>query len=261
MSFFAQIDIGELLKYLLLGIIQGVTEVLPISSSGHVELAKLLLHLQIDEGVLFLILVNSGSLVVFLVYFARDLVRLIRDFFLFIFRRQAREEYRQDFHYCLKIVVASIPAGLIGFLFKDWIDEALLRYGGLFSGIGLMFTATVLLTSGYRHFSRRNEVISYSDALFIGLCQGIAPIPGVSRSGMTMIGSLHRGLRLEPSVRFAFLLYIPISAGSLLLCVKELFSEGAGIPSSDIFGLLRSRVFGGFVVYRVGFPMDPPHFP
>ncbi|HOW37599.1 MAG TPA: undecaprenyl-diphosphate phosphatase [Candidatus Izemoplasmatales bacterium] len=233
MSFFAVIDIAEMLKYLLLGIIQGITEVLPISSSGHVELAKLLLHLQVDEGVLFLILVNSGSLVVFLVYFAQDLFRLIRSFFLFILRPQTRNEHRENFHFCLKIVVASIPAALVGLLLSDWFDEMLLRYGGLLSGIGLMFTATVLLTSGFRGFSRRNDIISYRDALFIGLCQGIAPVPGVSRSGMTMIGSLHRGVKLESSLRFAFMLYIPASAGAMLLYVKKMFSEGTGLPSSE----------------------------
>lgn len=230
MVFGSAVDFGELLKYLFLGMIQGITEVLPVSSSGHVELAKLLLHLNMDEGVLFLILVNSGSLLFFLIYFFRDLIRLLKNFILFILLPSSRETTRDDFHFCLKIALATIPAGLVGLVFGDAIDELLRNYGGVFSGLGLFFTGTILLLNGERHFSRRNDQITYQDALFIGLAQAITPLPGVSRSGITTVTALNRNICIDSAIRFSFLLYIPISVGSLALFVNRMFAEGTGMP-------------------------------
>jgi undecaprenyl-diphosphatase len=223
----------ELLKYLFLGIVQGITEVFPISSSGHVELAKLLLDLQVDEGILFLILLNTGSLIVFLILYSKQILKLIRAFFLWIFFPDRREEFRGDFRFCLKIIVSTVPAGITGFLFSGWIDQMLIQYGGLFSGIGLLVTATVLVLIGQHHFTSRDNPITFKDAVVIGLVQALTPLPGVSRSGMTTVSALRRGVGLDPAIQFVFLLYLPVSFGSLILLATKISQSGLGIPSNE----------------------------
>jgi len=260
MIFGSAFDFGELLKYLFLGLIQGITEVLPVSSSGHVELAKLLLNLQTDEGVLFLILVNSGSLLVFLIYFFKDLVRLLKNFFRFLFDSSTRDLTREDFQFCLKVVIATIPAGIAGVVLGDLIDEMLIHYGGFFSGIGLLVTATVLLLNGRRHFSHRNDQITYKDALFIGLAQAVTPLPGISRSGITTVTALNRNIGIDSAIRFSFLLYIPVSVGSLALYTSRIFSEGTGLPA-PIYAVYYAGAFLASVVFTaVAFRFIRPIF-
>ena len=260
MTFGFAFDMGEFIKYLFLGMIQGITEVLPVSSSGHVELAKLLLNLQTDEGVLFLILLNTGSLLVFLVYFFKDLVRLFKNFSRFIFDSPSRDVTRDDFHFCLKVVVATIPAGIAGLVLGDLIDEMLVHYGGFFSGIGLLGTATVLLLNGRRHFSRRNDHITYKDALLIGLAQALTPLPGVSRSGITTVTALNRNIGIDSAIRFSFLLYIPVSVGSLALYTTRIFSEGTGLPA-PIYSVYYAGAFLASVLFTaVAFRFIRPIF-
>ena len=228
-------NLAEFFKYLALGIIQGITEVLPISSSGHVELFKLILDLQAEEGVLFLILLNSGSLVAFLIFFRKDLAQMIRSFCRYLLKPETREENRKQFIYVLKLGLATLPAMIIGLIFEDAIDQLLIKYGGFLSGIGLMLTATVLLLISQRRLFLGQTEISYRDSLMIVAAQALAILPGVSRSGLTTSMGLKNGLGVDSTIRFSFLMYIPISLGSLALVVRKLFIEGSGVPGNEYY--------------------------
>ncbi|MBN2504311.1 MAG: undecaprenyl-diphosphate phosphatase [Bacilli bacterium] len=228
-------NVLEALKYLFLGIVQGITEVLPISSSGHVEFFKEVVGLEIDEGLLFLILVNTGSLITFVFVYRHKLAQLIKDFFLFVFVPEARNESKSGFYYVLKLGVASIPAGIVGIIFSSHIDRIMIEYNVLLSGVGLVFTGTILLILAITKLRKGNTLVSWMDAIFMGLAQAVALVPGVSRSGMTTSTALKRGHSIDSALDFSFLMYIPVSLGSLLMIIVDIAQEGISVPSSAYY--------------------------
>jgi len=251
-------DILELMKYLILGAVQGITEVLPISSSGHVELLEMILKLKEEQGLLFLILLNTGSLFVFLFIYRKVLAALIRSSFLFIFKPSTREEHKSAFVYALKIVIASIPAAIVGFLFEDTIEMLMKQYGGIMSGIGLMVTATVLLLVSQKRLHAGSTEISYKDAIFVGLAQSVALLPGVSRSGSTTGTALARGTGVDSALKFSFLLYIPISLGTLMIELYKALKNGISVPDNAYyiyyFGAFFMAIIFTAIAFRVVFP-------
>lgn len=224
----------EAIKYLLLGIIQGITEVLPISSSGHVEIAQVFFKVHNDEGLLFLILVNTGSLLTFLVIYYKKIIELIRDFVLYIFKKESRKITHENFIFCLKIVVACIPAAVVGFVLKDFIENTILKeYGIFFVGIGFLVSGTALVLIREVRIKKGKTMINWADSVLIGLTQAIAIFPGVSRSGMTSSTSIRRGMGIDSALNFSFLLYIPLSIGSLIVQLFSIRNEGLGIPGNE----------------------------
>ena len=227
-------DIIEAIKYLILGIIQGITEVLPISSSGNVEMVQSIFSVQKDEGLLFLILVNTGSLLTFLFIYYKRLILLIKNFFLYVFKKDTREDTYNDFIFAVRIVVACIPAGLAGIFLKDFIDSFILTdYPMLFVGVGFIMSGTVLFFIRDVRIKKGKTMINWMDTILIGLAQAIAIFPGVSRSGMTSSTSIKRGMGIDSALNFSFLLYIPLSIGSLLVSIMDIKDEGLGIASND----------------------------
>lgn len=246
-------DIIEAIKYLLLGIIQGITEVLPVSSSGHVEIAKTLFEMEIDEGLLFLILVNTGSLIAFIFVFFRDLVNICEDVISYMFRPSMREDSKDGFLTFIKLVIASIPAGILGILLNDKIDELMMTYNVLLSGVGLLLTATILLITSQGKIKKGYTHISYVDAVLIGLAQGAALVPGISRSGSTASTALRRGIGIDSALRFSFLMYIPISVGSMILYIFKISDEGFGLPSSEYLIYYALSFLGAIVATYLAF--------
>lgn len=210
-------DIIELLKYIFLGIVQGFTEPLPISSSGHLVIFQELLGLSIRD-LNFEIIVNAGSLIAIIILYFKDLKRLITNFIKYLIKRE--EEFKNDFIYCLLIVLAVIPAGLVGFLLKDVIDQYIKNIYVV--GASLIVTAIALHLVNKEASNNQETEIKPLDAIVIGLFQVIALVPGISRSGSTMIGGLTRKIKFEEVMRFSFLLYIPISVAALGLGVFDL---------------------------------------
>ena len=206
-----------LLKYIFLGIIQGFTEPLPISSSGHVVIFLELFNLSI-EGINFEIIVNTGSLIAIIIIFYKDIVSLVKNSFLYIFKKQ--DEFKKDFLYVVMLIIAVIPAGLVGFIFKDSFDT--ISDNLWVVGISLLITALALSLVGKAAVENTNEELTFIDALVIGLFQVFALIPGISRSGSTMVGGLSRKIKFEDTMRFSFLLYIPISLAASLLSILDL---------------------------------------
>jgi len=255
------LDILEAIKYLLLGIIQGVTEVIPISSSGHVFLAQTIFNLKVEQGLLFLILVNTGSLVTFLVIYWNKIMELIVDFFSFVyhfvfhnFNRELRQDKYKNFLYSLQIIVACIPAAIVGILFQSQMDGLLINYGTLAVGVGLLLTGTMLYFIRNIKILKGKTMITWADTILIGLAQSVAIFPGVSRSGMTSSTSIKRGMGIDSALNFSFLLYVPLSIGSLVLMVYKVFSgmKSSGLSLIDSLGVPSNIYFLYYLLAFVG---------
>ena len=227
------LNIVEALKYLLLGIIQGLTEVLPISSSGHVEIAKQIVGIDFSNSLLFLILVNTGSLCAFIWIYRRKLWHLIKGFIVYILYPSKREQHRNAFFMVMKIVVASIPAGIVGILFNSEFQQLLEQYGLLIVGIGLLVTATVLyIITRDEPFKGQDNQLNWKDVTLIGVAQAFALFPGISRSGMTSSTAIKRGASIDTALDFSFIMYIPVSIGSTLLLIYKAMSGEESVFSA-----------------------------
>lgn len=218
----------ETIKYIFLGLIQGITEVIPVSSSGHVAITQLILQIQTDEGILFLILVNTGSLIAILYHFRKMIGRIIANFFAFFSAKKRTEVVEDDFTYVWKLVVASVPAAIVGFIFSSQISGLYENYGLILVGLGLLISATVLfVVKDYAKVNGR-QTISFQDAISIGLIQVFGMVPGLSRNGITTSTGLFRKMSMETSLNFSLLLSIPISIGSLLKYAYILIQDPSG---------------------------------
>lgn len=210
-----------LLKYIILGIIQGFTEPLPISSSGHIFIFKKIF--QANEALNdlnFEIIVNFGSLIAILIIYFKDIKKLIINFFKYF--KIKNEETKKDFKYSLLIILGCIPVGITGFLLKDYIENLL--QSSFIVGISFLITSLFLfLVRNINGF--KEEDLTWKDALFIGLIQIIALIPGISRSGSTLIAALFRDIKRNDALKYSFMLYIPISLGTMILGVKDLVNS------------------------------------
>ena len=176
----------ELIKYVILGIIQGLTEPLPISSSGHLLIFRELFNTNMFNDLNFEVMVNFGSFIAILIIFWKDIVRLVTSFFKYLFAdKKEKKKYYEDFKYCMLIVVGSIPVGIIGLIFKDKI-EAFASVKEV--SFALLITALALFIVKNSKGKKKDNEITYKDAIIIGLFQMCALLPGLSRSGMVLVG-------------------------------------------------------------------------
>ncbi|TVY02025.1 undecaprenyl-diphosphate phosphatase [Cohnella terricola] len=205
------------LKYLFLGVVQGATEPIPVSSSGHLIIAQRLLGLE-QNGLSFEILTNTASLIAICFIFRQEIGKLISGFVRFLLTRKA--EYRSDFLFCLFIVVGTIPAVIVAGLFKDRIEEIFSSVHTV--SVGLLLTGCALWLIRNLRGRKQDGDLKFKDALLVGLAQAVALIPGISRSGATVITSIAVGMKQETALKFSFMLYIPISIGGLVLGASDI---------------------------------------
>ena len=203
----------KLIEYLLLGILQGITEPIPVSSSGHLLILQTIIEkfhqgLDINFEVLATI-TNFGS--------------LIESFFKYIFKKDRSKEVSNDFSYCLKIIIATIPAGIMGLVATKLGLLAKLEENVKFIGLMLLLTALFLFLIRNFKGKKDRDKITVMDSIVVGLCQMISIIPGISRSGATIVGGMFRNIKRESAFNFSFILYIPISIATSILGVKDLF--------------------------------------
>ncbi len=213
-------DFITIIKYIVLGLIQGFTEPLPISSSGHVYLLEELFDIHI-EGAIFESLVNLGSMIAIVFIYRKDIIKLITDFFNYIFKKN-KEPYQGTFNYILLLIIGVIPVGIIGVLIKIYFYSYLkqmwlLALAFFITGISL------LVVTNYKLSIRRN--LTVKDALVIGAAQIFSVFFGISRSGSTMIGGIIRKLEFSDIMRFSFLMYIPISLAAIIINLPDYFIE------------------------------------
>ncbi|HNS25181.1 MAG TPA: undecaprenyl-diphosphatase UppP [Methanobacteriaceae archaeon] len=246
-----------IIQAIILGMVQGLTEFLPISSSAHLVLIPELLGVK--SNLAFDTLLHLGTLIAVLYYFWNDVVNMIQAFISSLFDLPSgkfREKLREDPYKRLSwlIIVGTIPAGLMGVLFKDFFE-------GLFSSVtsvAVFMLITGFILWGVERMPRGNrdvKDISFTNSLLVGIAQGCAIAPGISRSGATIATSLFLGFDREMAARFSFLLSIPAILGAALIQVKDLttgfdLSTGvflAGLLSSVIFGYLAIRFLMGYI--------------
>ena len=218
-----------MLDAILWGLIQGLTEFLPISSSGHLVLVPALLNRE-GPDLATAAMLHLGTLVAVLVYYRTDIAAMAK------FDRPGRKKITL-------ILIGTIPAVVLGFAFKDKIEELVADPKAV--SVMLVFTGVILLgTTLLRVGDRTFKAMGPLDAILVGLAQATALIPGISRSGMTITAGLLRGMSRTESARFAFLLGIPVIAGAGLLEMVDVLSSGTSIPSTVWVAVVVSGLSG-----------------
>ena len=208
----------DTLQAIILGIVQGLTEFLPVSSSGHLQLANEILgtDLNPESNLTFSLTLHAATVLSTIVILWAEIWKLLKG----IFSRTFTAEQA----YVLKIVISMIPVGIVGLFFKDYIEAAFSSIAVV--GVMLLITAA-LLSFAYYAKPRQKEELSYRDAFIIGLAQAVAVLPGLSRSGSTIATGLLLGNKKESVAHFSFLMVLPPILGNALLdCLKGDFGGG-----------------------------------
>lgn len=206
---------------LILGIIQGLTEYLPVSSSGHLAIGQALFGMNDGaDNLMFTVAVHVATVLSTIVILWSEIDWIVRGLF--------KCELNAETKYVLNIVVSMIPVGIVGLFFKDYVEEVF-GSGLLIVGFCLLITASLLIFSYYAK-PRQKEHISWKDALVIGLAQAVAVLPGVSRSGSTIATGLMLGNKKESLAQFSFLMVIPPILGEALLDVLKM------VKGEDVMG-------------------------
>jgi undecaprenyl-diphosphatase len=232
---------------ILAGAVQGITEFLPISSSAHLIILQDLFNFELESNLTFNVALHLGTLLALIIFFYFDIIQLIKNFSASIFNSDLKNKFEQRLPWL--IILGTIPAALIGFLFEDFVDEVLHS-----SNWSVIIIVVMLISVGALFLIMEKKVkqtkdisdINWKNSLLIGLAQAIALIPGTSRSGITIIAGLSQGLKREQAARFSFLLSIPIVAGASLKKMFDVYYIGGldlpmfglGIASSFIVGYL-----------------------
>ena len=214
------------IKFLILGVIQGLTEFLPISSSGHIELFKAFFNINYfgNYGLVVTIILHSATALSTLLVFREDIILLLKKFF--------QTNFNSSHDFFLKIIISMIPASIVGLLFEKEI-ESLFNSNVLLTGIMLTMTGLFLYFSNKIRLNTKE--VSYKHAVLIGLIQAFAILPGISRSGSTIVMALFLGVSKKNSSKFSFLMVIPLIFGALL---KNLIESNQSINIELNFALL-----------------------
>jgi Uncharacterized bacitracin resistance protein len=219
----------NIIVYAILGAIQGFSEPIPISSSGHLVIFKSIFEhfgWQFPStDITFEVLVNTGSLLAIMFYYRKDIVRLFNSFFSYIFKAEKREEVLPDFRYCMLLIVATIPAAIGGVFLNDYIEEAFSNVKLV--GCTLLVTAIFLMLIhkyGYKG-KRTKKRLNLWDALRMGFFQLFALLPGISRSGSTITGGMLGGLEQKTARDFSFFMFMPVSLGAIILKLKDFIAS------------------------------------
>lgn len=229
---------------ILLGIIQGLTEFLPVSSSGHLVLAQAILNVK-EPGIAFEIFTHLGTLLAVVIAFRSDLLAIIKSFYSLL-RPWAslRENYNknENLRLFIYIIIGTIPAVVVGVLFKDAIEAAFENPHQV--AINLIVTGVILFFTIFR--TRTTKPLNFINTLIMGLAQALAILPGISRSGSTISFGLFSRVRGEEAARFSFLLSIPAILGATLFEGKDLLTTGIDTSHliSLVIGSLMAFIFG-----------------
>ncbi|MCC5834430.1 MAG: hypothetical protein JJU20_06835 [Opitutales bacterium] len=208
---------------IILGLVQGLTEFLPISSTAHIIIASHLLGIHFP-GLVLEIFLHIASALAVIIYFRADLWRIV--FGSIYYLRYRSPHYRSHFYMSLYLGAATAVTGVLGLTVSktagEWIRSPNLM------GVGLLLTAIVLiaLERFHRYGNREESSITWLDSILVGIGQAIAVLPGISRSGSTLVTALFLGLERETAVRFSFLLAIPVILGSSVLSIRHFFDGG-----------------------------------
>lgn len=256
-----------LLEAIIMGIVQGLTEFLPVSSSGHLSFMKHILKINTNTGLLFDVLLHLGTLIAIFIAFWSDIKQLITETIAILgdlfhntlvlcksrkmgprnqYRKIVSSSYRR---FVVLILISTIPTALLGLLLESVIETTITTV--LVPGLCLILTGVLLVMADhYQVGTKTEETTTYGDALFLGISQGIATIPGLSRSGTTITAALSRGFNQSYAVRYSFIMSIPAVIGAVVLEVKDIANET--ITKVDIcnyfVGMVVAAVIGFYCI-------------
>ncbi|MCK5168690.1 MAG: undecaprenyl-diphosphate phosphatase [Bacteroidales bacterium] len=223
------------LEALILGLVQGLTEFLPVSSSGHLELGKHILGVEYSENLTFTVVVHGATVLSTIIIFWKTIVDLFKDLFKF--------KWNESTQYIFKIFVSMIPVVIVGLLFQEEI-ESLFTGNILFVGFMLLITAALLAFTYYA--KERQKDISFKNSFIIGIAQALAVLPGISRSGATIATGLYLGNKKENVAKFSFLMVLlPIIAANIKdLMDLDLSRQSAVSITPLIIGFVAAFISG-----------------
>jgi len=231
-------NLMDIVDAIILGIIQGLTEFLPVSSSGHLEIGREILNADLlaSENLLFTIILHFATAISTIIVFKEDIINLIKG--------SIANSINGNHKYLFKIIISMIPAVLIGLFFEEEIE---ILFTGNITLVGSMLIITGILLLLTKISKEKRRQISYSHSFIVGLAQAFAIIPGISRSGATICTSLLLGNNKKQSAKFSFLMVIPLIFGKI---IKDLFSDNIDFNNIDyivyIFGFLSAFITGLF---------------
>ncbi|WP_179298639.1 undecaprenyl-diphosphate phosphatase [Evansella halocellulosilytica] len=219
-------EIIELLKYIFLGVVQGMTEPLPVSSSGHLRIVSYFFGVDVPD-LHFEVFLNGASLLAVFIVYKSDLLELIRGTFSYV--KKPNKQDQPFFRLTLLLILGTVPAVIVGGLFRGYIGGELthIRY----VAIALLITAIALWLIRNMKGHKSDHEISVTDTLIIGFAQTLALAPGISRSGATVVAALARKIEAEAALKFSFFLSIPVSIASLVIEMPTIYRA---LVSSDL---------------------------
>ena len=213
----------DILKYIFLGILQGITEPLPISSSGHIYVCKALLNTSLFNDLNLEIFLNFASFVAILIILRKDIMDIIKGSINYF--KSKREKDKKKFKYLLLMVVSTIPVSIVGLLFNKNLSS-LLSKNVFIVGFGFIVTALALILVMNEDGDKEDIDITFTDAIMIGLCQAVSIVPGISRCGVVLVSCLLCGLNKNSALKYTFMLYLPVSIGTMVLGVGNVITSG-----------------------------------
>lgn len=232
----------EIIKSILLGVVQGVAEFLPVSSSGHIEIFKALFHLDFGkDNLLFTSIIHGATVLSTIVVFRKDIIEISKDVLKF--------EMNKSTKFVLYIIVSMLPVLVVGLFFKNFVEQ-FFNQNILLVGCMLLLTGLLLLLTKYVKVKEKN--ISYGNAFIIGLAQAISVLPGISRSGATISTGLLLGIDKSKMAKFSFLMVIPPILGAMLLDLKDFVEQGAStISSGELTGGFLAAFITGLLACQI----------
>jgi undecaprenyl-diphosphatase len=226
----------SIIEAIVLGVVQGLTEFLPVSSSGHIELGKAVLGVELVDAMLFSVVVHAATALSTIIAYWKEIGSLFKGIFKF--------QWNEETQFAAKILLSMIPVGIVGFLLKDFV-EAFFEGNLALVGAALLVTgALLLLTKFLEKPIGEGGGVTYGKAFIIGIAQAIAVIPGISRSGSTIATALILGVSREKAARFSFLMVLPPIVGANLV---ELLDYQPSAATDISAGVLIAGFIAAFV--------------
>ena len=213
---------GINIKYIILGLFQGFTEPLPISSSGHIVLLKKIINIDVFYNNYLEIFLNFGSFLAILFLYRKKLRSIFNSFFHYLKYKDNNSYLNYKIFIC--VFIGTLPVCIVGILFKNIIESFFNNY--FFLGIFFLITGLMLLIISFIDGNKDFKDLNYFDCLIIGLFQAIALLPGISRSGMTLVGCFLCRLNHKCSIDYTFLLYFPVSLLCFIVSIKDIYNIG-----------------------------------
>jgi undecaprenyl-diphosphatase len=232
---------------IILGVLQGLTEFLPVSSSGHLVLVEELLHISHDADIAFEVFVHFGTLVSVVLMFWKEIKLTVLSFWGGIIKPSSiKQLYKHDdyFRLAVFIIIGCIPAGVMGILFEKELERPF--NDPKLVSVMLLITGLILFLTKFAN-PKENSKVGFPSTIIIGIAQAVAIIPGISRSGITISSALFAGVSRENSAKFSFLLALPVIFGATLLKTKEIF--GTPIPFNRLIFLITGATVAAIVGY------------